>query len=209
MKSPPESYSARVFRGLPGLWRTNRFRLAARRLEELGVRGKTVVDFGCADGYGVRFWAPIAGRIIGVDSDERQLAEARRTYRSFSHVRFVHTADFDYQGDVMVALEVFEHMHGVSENIAVLRRFLAMPGRAVFVTLPLEVGLTFQFKRLCSRAFPGSCLLHEASGYDYRPLLRAIDREPSLAREAVTFEPFRQLGGLFNRGLCLTVTGSR
>ena len=204
-----DTYSCRVFRGLPSIWRTNRFRIAARRLEGLGVRSGTVVDFGCADGYGIPIWARLASQVVGVEKDEPRLDDARRKFGMLPNVRFVRTADFDFAGDVMVALEVFEHTDGVHECLDILRRFLSAPGRVVFVTLPLEVGLPRYLKTVARRVSPDLCMLHGPSGYDYRPLLRAIAGDSSLELGRLTFEPLAILGPLLNRGLCFTVRGAR
>jgi len=198
-------YSELVFRGLPRVWRTNRFRIALRKLEQFGARDRTVVDFGCADGYGIPLWSRVAKRVIGVDIDDVRLADAKRKYGMLRNVEFVRSSEFDFQGDIMLALEVLEHTDGVPESLAILRRFLSTTDRIVFATLPLEVGLPLHFKRVAARAFPRLCMLHGPTGYDYRPLLFALDSDPSLSLECVRFEPLAVLGAAFNRGLCITL----
>jgi hypothetical protein len=205
----PGHYSRRVSRGLPALWRTNRFRIAARELERLGVADRVLVDFGCADGVAIPIWAGLARQVIGVDNDEGRLEHARRVYGSMSNVRFVRSADYEFDGDVMVALDVFEHMPNVDDAISVLRRFLHVPGRTVFASLPLEVGIPRILKLVASRLHPSLCVLHGPHGYDYRPLLRAITSDQSLELTQVRFEPFAALGRVVNRGLWLNIRGAR
>ncbi len=202
------SYSDRVFVGLPSLWRSNRFRVARQRVLALPTKVDTLVDFGCADGVALPILAPLARRIVAVDTNATHLGQARRRYGHLGNVEFLSFQQFDFQGDVLLALDVFEHVGGIDPALSILQRFLTEPGRVVIASLPLEVGFTGWLRKVGARIHPGLCGLHGPTGYDYRELLQALCDCGDITVGDITFEPFPALGRALNRGVFFNARGS-
>ena len=76
--------------------------------------GKTVLDAGCADGFGTAMLAENAAKVVGVDNDPTLVAVAKKRCASVGNIEFV-TGDVrklpfaDNTFDVAVSFEIIEH----------------------------------------------------------------------------------------------------
>jgi SAM-dependent methyltransferase len=101
------------------------------------VRGARVLEVGCGEGYGTALLARDAASVLGVDYDALTVAHAARTYPQVAFVRAnlaalpVRTAAVD----VLVTLQVIEHVWHHREFLAQCRRALR-PGGTLLVTTP-------------------------------------------------------------------------
>lgn len=74
----------------------------------------TVLDLGCGSGYGTKTFAAKAHRVMGLDKSKEAIDYAKR-HHSAPNIDYV-VADFDFpvgldgKADVIVALEVIEHL---------------------------------------------------------------------------------------------------
>jgi len=99
-----------------------------------GIRGRTVLDYGCGPGReAVAMALAGAWRVIGLDIQERWLAQARDLARRHGvDDRCVFTTSTGEQADVIVSLDAFEHF---ADPLAVLHDMSARlaPGGRVAV----------------------------------------------------------------------------
>jgi SAM-dependent methyltransferase len=112
------------------------------------VRGRKVLDFGCNNGYGTDFLKKYAESIVGVDVSSAALADAARRYpgldvRLFDGV----TLPFDSGSfDVVVSLQVIEHVPDTQRYLGEISRVLKPGGTAIFSTpnaaIRLDPGMT-------------------------------------------------------------------
>ena len=112
--------------------------------------GRDVLDVGCNTGYGTVRFAPVAGRVVGVDVSPRAIDAARQ--RSLDgRPEFVLTSGFelpfpDDSFDLVTSFQVLEH---VPDPLAYLREIerVARPGGTVILATPnaatrLDPGMT-------------------------------------------------------------------
>jgi len=101
----------------------------------------SVLDVGCAYGYGTALLAERAGEVIGVDHDRRNLEKARRKYASVKNASFAYcelpqgmrafpSASFD----TVVCLQAIEHVPDYKKLVAEFARVLKPSGIAVIST---------------------------------------------------------------------------
>jgi SAM-dependent methyltransferase len=99
-------------------------------------KDRVVLDYGCGSGTLLREIADRIGEGIGVDLDERLIAEARQR-NSFSHIRFIHgdaktMLPFDDGSfDVITAMGVLEHVGPETPILEELHRVLRPDGYLV------------------------------------------------------------------------------
>lgn len=110
---------------------------AAYRFAAQHVRGRTVVEVGCGEGYGTAHLATAAAHIVGIDYDAGTIEHASRTY---PHVAFLRAnlAALPVRSqtvDMLVTLQVIEHVWNHAEFIAECFRVLR-PGGLLLVTTP-------------------------------------------------------------------------
>src|SRR5665213_3059173 len=81
-------------------------------LAERFCAGKRVLDASCGLGYGAAFLARTAASVLGVDSDEASIVEARRTYYQvnlqFAHATVDNLPLIDGSVDVVTCFETIE-----------------------------------------------------------------------------------------------------
>lgn len=141
---PQESYPPLILTGertLPGIPEENywfqRHLVAYKYLLPM-VEGKSVLDLGCGEGYGVDLLATRAEEAVGVDLAPEALYHARRTYRR-DNLRFLYM-DINRLGleddsfDVVCSLQVIEHLHDTQPFMREIMRVLKPDGLCVLST---------------------------------------------------------------------------
>src|SRR5258705_8000943 len=78
------------------------------------VKGKTVLDIACGEGYGTAILSENAGKVFGIDIDPVSIEHARKTYKK-DNIEFIEgSADnIPLPGnsvDVIVSYETIEHI---------------------------------------------------------------------------------------------------
>lgn len=99
------------------------------------VRGKSVIDFGCADGYETLELARSgAARVIGIDTREHMLSKARENAREagFGDVCAFVTKT-DEKADFVVTVDAFEHFDDPAMILDIMYDLL-VPGGSVLVS---------------------------------------------------------------------------
>lgn len=105
--------------------------------------GRRILDAGCGEGYGTELLAGVAGSVVGVELDERVVAHARRKY---TRARFVigNLIDIPAQDasvDVVVSLQVIEHLWDVDRFLSEVARVL-VPGGLFLCATPNRLTFT-------------------------------------------------------------------
>lgn len=122
--------------------------VVAYRLAAAAAAGRTVLDAGCGEGYGLQMLADAgARRIIGTDLDDTVVAHVAATYaRPGSRVE-VHACELmslplaDGEVDLTVSFQVIEHLHDIPGYLASLRR-VTRPGGEVWIATPNRLTFT-------------------------------------------------------------------
>jgi len=101
------------------------------------VAGKTVLDVGCAFGYGTSLLAERASHVTGIDIYEPAVAYSRERYPQCDFLLgdVVDLTALDRAFDVAVSLEAVEHVREPARFLAALHRVCA-PGGTVVVSTP-------------------------------------------------------------------------
>ncbi|MDP2897930.1 MAG: class I SAM-dependent methyltransferase [bacterium] len=111
-----------------------RYEFAARYVE-----GKRVLDIGCGEGYGSAMLAQHAAHVVGTDSSEKVVAHATAKY-GLSNIEFrcmpaEKHAFPDESFDVVVCLELIEHVHDYAAVMEEMHRLLK-PGGILILSTP-------------------------------------------------------------------------
>jgi SAM-dependent methyltransferase len=128
-------------RTLPGIPDENYWfqrHLAAYQFLLPFVRGKRVLDLGCGEGYGTDVLASAAREAAGVDLAPEAIYHARRKYRR-DNLRFLYMDIYDLKleegsFDVVVSLQVIEHLHQPDRFMEEIHRVLKPDGLCVITT---------------------------------------------------------------------------
>lgn len=181
-------------------------------VEKLRIHGRTL-DVGCGFGHFLSLLPPPA---LGLDSDPRMLAEARKTFPNIAVVcgDATHLPVRDGQMDWVTAIEVIEHLRDVDAFLAEVRRVLKPRGK-LFLTTPNRLG--HLRPRAPLRAILGLLgIVRFAPGHvrEYtRWEIREILGENGFA--LVSLEeteklpwPFRPLSGLLSAGFIVVASSS-
>lgn len=106
------------------------------------VRGKRVLDAGCGDGVGSRFLAATAAEVVGVDHSAVAVAQCRRLWLDgsrpnlrFEIVDLASPGDFHERFDVILNIQVFEHIADPLPFLRGLRDRLS-PGGILVISTP-------------------------------------------------------------------------
>lgn len=120
--------------------------VAAYRLAAAAAAGRTVLDAGCGEGYGLAMLAEAgATRVVGADLDDAVVAHARSRYGS-DRVE-VHACELmalpllDDEVDLTVSFQVIEHLHDIPGYLRSLRR-VTRPGGEVWIATPNRATFT-------------------------------------------------------------------
>ncbi len=130
-------------RTLPGVSDENYWfqrHLAAYEFLLPHVRGKRVIDLGCGEGYGTSLLATAACEVVGADLAPEAIYHARKKYVGQDNLRFDYRDIYDTRleagsFDVVVTMQVIEHMHEPDRFMAEIDRLLA-PGGLCVITTP-------------------------------------------------------------------------
>jgi SAM-dependent methyltransferase len=100
------------------------------------AEGKRVLDAGCGEGYGADLLAKTASAVVAVDYEEPVIHRAQALYPrvSFQQANLV-ALPFDAASfDVVVSLQVIEHLHSPQEFLTECRRVLRPHGTLILST---------------------------------------------------------------------------
>lgn len=100
----------------------------------------TVIDVGCGEGYGCHMLAAGGARVVGIELDTHTCIHAAHTYPATAFVRgnVVALPIRSSVADLVVSLQVMEHIWDVSTYLAELRRVakgqvvISTPNRPIF-----------------------------------------------------------------------------
>ncbi|HEY3175480.1 MAG TPA: class I SAM-dependent methyltransferase [Candidatus Polarisedimenticolia bacterium] len=99
------------------------------------IRGRLLLDVGCAKGRFVKALSEAGARVIGIDRTWKLLQEASRSQRDHSFVLSTATrlpfADASYDG--LLCVEVIEHIPETDRAFAEMARVLKPGGRAIII----------------------------------------------------------------------------
>lgn len=96
------------------------------------VKGKSVLDIACGEGYGTHLLAEVASHVVGVDISEEAVSHASDKYKR-SNITFLQgsatSIQFpDNQFEVVVSFETIEHLLDQAEMLSEIRRVLRPEG---------------------------------------------------------------------------------
>lgn len=142
----PELTGERTVPGVPDETYWFARHVAGYRWAAEEVAGTVVLDAGCGEGYGLALLEEAgARRVVGVDLDEGTVAHARARYGS--EVVEVHRGELSELSldvgafDVVVSLQVIEHLWDVPGFLGSLRR-IARPSSRLRLTTPNRLTFT-------------------------------------------------------------------
>lgn len=168
------------------------------------VAGRVALDVGCGEGYGPALLARSARRILGIDYDKLATAHAAHNHSQAYFVR-ANLAALPVPSasvDVVVTLQVIEHVWNHGEFVRECRRVLR-PGGLLVVTTPNRLtfspGLDEPANPFHTREFSAAELVHllavngfdvqAASGLHGGPRVRELDRRYGSFVEAQLSSP--------------------
>lgn len=121
----------------PGRYMFRRHRQAYQFALEY-CRDKTVLDAGCGEGYGSCLLAEAAAAVTGVDRSDEAIRHAREKYvrpnLGYQVMDVAALACADSAFDVVVSLQVIEHLANAAVFLKEIRRVLKKDGRAIIST---------------------------------------------------------------------------
>lgn len=134
-----------------------RFETGLRLARPLAAGGR-VLDYGCGDGTFLALLAdgsPAPAEAVGAEVGAELVEDCRRRHGAGEGRRFVHADELDAPGhdgayQLVVCMEVLEHVVGPELLIGRLAR-LAAPGGRLLVSVPVETGLPLLFKQAARR----------------------------------------------------------
>ncbi|HEV7206882.1 MAG TPA: class I SAM-dependent methyltransferase [Jatrophihabitans sp.] len=149
--------------------------------------GRRVLEVGCGEGYGTAMLAGAAAAVLGVDYDAAAIAHAGRRYPQARFVRANLAALPAPSGscDLVVTLQVIEHVWNHPEFVGECRRVLGPDGRLLVTTpnrLTFSPGQDTPLNPFHTVEFTGAELvaLLRAGGFDI-DLLAGLHAGPRLA----------------------------
>ncbi len=150
--------------------------------------GRRLLEVGCGPGWGLETFKTAGFQVRGVDVSEVAVEEARRRgvdaqcvdieAESLENIRFQESTTSEESPDVIVALEVLEHL---VDPVGALGKMIAVlaPGGTLVVSLPNEIALPARLQVLCGRLPFGGHHDPHIRHFD-RPRSRELFRAASL-----------------------------
>ena len=120
--------------------------------------GGRLLDYGFGDGTFLAMVGHLFDSAVGVDPDEKQVAECSERFAGVSGLSFlsvdqVSGSEHNGQYDAIVCMEVMEHcLPDILERVLNDLRRLVRPDGAVIISVPVETGPTLAAKQLLRRA---------------------------------------------------------
>ena len=171
--------------------------VVAYRLAAPLAAGRTVLDAGCGEGYGLAMLADGgARRVVGVDLDAAVVAHVDTTYAAAHPAIEAHAAELmalplaDDEVDLTVSFQVIEHLHDIPGYLASLRRvtrpagevLIATPNRLTFTPgsdVPVNPFHTVEFTadELTDELEAAGLEVVEVLGVHHAPRLRAVEEQ--------------------------------
>jgi 2-polyprenyl-3-methyl-5-hydroxy-6-metoxy-1,4-benzoquinol methylase len=123
--------------------------------------GRDVLDVGCNTGYGTIRFAPVAGRVVGVDVSPRAI-EAARERSHDGRPEFIQTSGFELpfaagSFDLVTSFQVLEHVPEAAVFLRELAR-VVRPGGLVILATP----------NAATRLYPGMTPWNRFHVHEYR-----------------------------------------
>ncbi|HVS12827.1 MAG TPA: methyltransferase domain-containing protein [Thermoanaerobaculia bacterium] len=144
------------------------FRALLRRLERRGITGGSLLEVGCAYGYLLDEARPYFARREGVDFSAEALSEAAPRADRVGLGGLDSAAGGPY--DLIVAVQVIEHVYRPRELVARATGLLRPGGRLLLATP--DMGSVWRF--LWGRRWPSFKVPEHVTFYDRRTLLRLL-----------------------------------
>ena len=99
----------------------------------------TVLDVGCADGFGVSMMVQNAKKVVGIDNDKTLIVCAKEKYKSLKNAEFIigdaRRLPFpDNSFDVAVSFEIIEHLINQKNFLLELNRVVKRGGTVIIST---------------------------------------------------------------------------
>lgn len=106
------------------------------------VKGKTVLDFGCGEGYGAKILSQSAQQVTGIDISQEAIEQAKIKYPSpnvsFKHIKTsndIITILGENSFDIVISYQVIEHIHDATAYLEQIKKVLKPQGR-LYLTTP-------------------------------------------------------------------------
>ncbi len=178
------------------------------------VKGKSVLDAACGEGYGSALLAEHADQVLGMDIDAQSVAHAEQRYAEHGNLRYRQgdATDLDLPDasiDVIVSFETLEHVHEQERMLAGFARVLkpngllliSSPDKATYSDAighdnPHHVRELYreELESLLKEHFPATRLL--AQKLVFQSFLWDVDAQPSIALTHTADEQGRAQPGL-------------
>jgi 2-polyprenyl-3-methyl-5-hydroxy-6-metoxy-1,4-benzoquinol methylase len=112
--------------------------------------GRTVLDWGCNNGYGIPLLATTALRVGGIDTNELCITQARNRYPEYQNDIWLfdgtHIPFSERDWGAVVSFEVIEHIADMSAYLGAICSVLGEDGIALFTTPNRQIRLDPEMK---------------------------------------------------------------
>ncbi|WP_313801740.1 glycosyltransferase [Cytobacillus sp.] len=174
------------------------------------VKGKTVLDAACGEGYGSNTLAQYAHFVYGIDIDEETIEHARKKYNT-ENIRFFNSSidrlPFeDNSIDVVISFETIEHVNEELQNkfLFEIKRVLKKDGLLIMSTPNKKIysdyrkySNPFHMKEFYIeefRKFLESQFEHVELFFQYKEIVYLLGDEESKQYRGITQEPLSEYG---------------
>jgi 2-polyprenyl-3-methyl-5-hydroxy-6-metoxy-1,4-benzoquinol methylase len=112
--------------------------------------GRSVLDWGCNNGYGLPLLAITALQVGSLDTNVKCVEEARRRYPAYANDIWLYNGrDIPFptrDWDVIVSFQVIEHVRNMSAYLQAIKSVLSDAGVVLFTTPNREIRLDPEMK---------------------------------------------------------------